>query len=73
IQGHMVDVIEGEGRVELVVDRMLLRKGNYFLSLAIHSADHETQFHRREDWYLFAMKNEDAANGPFNLGSSWCT
>lgn len=73
IQGHVTDVIEGEGRVELVVDHMPLRQGNYFLSLSIHSADHETQFHRREDWYPFAMKNEDDADGVFKLASSWCT
>jgi ABC-type polysaccharide/polyol phosphate transport system ATPase subunit len=71
IQGHAVDVIEGEGVIELMVDHMPLRQGNYFLSLSIHSWDHEIQFHRREDWYPFGMKNEDDAAGVFKLASAW--
>jgi len=54
-----------QGQVTIAFDPLYLREGNYFLSISAHSQDHETQFHRREDWYPFRVKNADEAQGIF--------
>lgn len=71
IAKHAVDAIEGEGTIRLRLDPLTLMQGNFFLSLSIHSWDHATQFHRREDYYPFAVKNPTTAAGIFHLNSSW--
>ncbi len=63
--------VEGPGVVRLSFDPLNLMEGKYFLSLAIHSADHATQYHRREDWYPFAVKNASSAYGVFQLNGRW--
>ena len=63
--------VEGPGVVRLTFDPLTLMEGKYFLSLAIHSADHATQYHRREDWYPFAVKNASSAHGVFQLNGRW--
>jgi ABC-type sugar transport system ATPase subunit len=68
-----LDAVEaGEGTVTLTIEPLTLMEGKYFLSLAIHSWDHATQFHRREDWYPFAVKNIDTEHhGVFQLPTRW--
>lgn len=61
------DIAPGEGVFRFSMDPLLLREGNYFLSLSSHSWDHATQFHRREDWYPFAVRNADDAPGMVTL------
>ena len=65
--------IYGPGRIRLRIDPLPLMQGNYFLSLSVHSWDHATQFHRREDWYPFAIKNppDMLEPGVFRLNSAW--
>ena len=71
IAKYPIDAIEGEGAIRLRLDPLTLMQGNFFLSLSIHSWDHATQFHRREDYYPFAVKNPTEAVGIFQLNSSW--
>lgn len=71
IAGYDLPYVEGEGAVQLRIDPLSLMEGKYFLSLSIHSWDHATQFHRREDWYPFAVKNPSTAEGIFHLASQW--
>jgi hypothetical protein len=52
-----VDAIEGRGVMRLSIAPLTLKKGNFFLSLSIHSWDHATQYHRREDWYPFIVRD----------------
>lgn len=66
-----IDAVEGEGVVRLAIDPLTLMEGKYFLSLAVHSWDHATQYHRREDWYPFAVKNPSSAHGVFHLACAW--
>ena len=70
---HPIDAIEGDGIVRLRMDPLTLMQGNFFLSLSIHSWDHTTQYHRREDWYPFAVKNPTGTLGIFHLNSAWET
>ncbi|MGA0333133.1 MAG: ABC transporter ATP-binding protein [Kiritimatiellia bacterium] len=57
----------GPGIQRIHLDPLLIREGNYFLSLSIHSWDHATQFHRREDWYPFSVRNRTDAPGMVTL------
>lgn len=70
---HDIPFVEGEGVVRVSLDPLLLRAGNYFLSVSCHSHDHATQFHRREDWYPFAVKNKDNAPGMVTLPTKFTT
>ncbi len=71
IAKYTIAAIEGEGSVRLSLDPLNLMQGNFFLSLSVHSWDHSQQYHRREDWYPFAVKNSTDALGIFHLNSSW--
>jgi ABC-type polysaccharide/polyol phosphate transport system ATPase subunit len=71
IQKETVKSIEGEGVMRLKLDPLRLMQSNFFLSLSIHSWDHATQFHRREDWYPFGVKNPQEDLGLFRLDSGW--
>jgi ABC-type polysaccharide/polyol phosphate transport system ATPase subunit len=71
IMNVSIPAIEGEGVVRLAIDPLSLMEGKYFLSLALHSWDHATQYHRREDWYPFAVKNPSTAHGVFQLPCRW--
>ncbi len=73
IIGTPVPRLEGRGIMRLVLDPLTLLQGSYLLSLAIHSADHTVQFHRREDWYPFAVHNSTGALGLVHLNSRWET
>jgi ABC-type polysaccharide/polyol phosphate transport system ATPase subunit len=66
-----VPPLEGEGVVTLTLKPLALMAGKYFLSLAVHSWDHSVQYHRREDWHPFAVRNESTAHGVFQLPCSW--
>lgn len=72
IAGVEIPAIEGEGAIRLSLDPLTLMDGQYLLSLSIHSWDHARQFHRREDWYPFAVRNQTGALGAFHLASAWC-
>ncbi|MEM7392240.1 MAG: ABC transporter ATP-binding protein [Verrucomicrobiota bacterium] len=71
IEKHDIDVIEGEGHVTLTLDPLRLMSGNFFLSLSIHSWDHAEQYHRREDWYPFVVKNDQEDLGLIRLDNQW--
>ena len=63
--------IEGNGTIHLDFNPIRLLHGNFFLSLSIHSWDHSEQYHRREDWYPFAVNNPSKELGLFHLPCSW--
>jgi len=71
IAGVDIPAIEGEGEVSLRWDPLQLMEGHYLLSLSLHSWDHSRQFHRREDWYPFAVRNRTGALGLVALNARW--
>ena len=71
IEKRDIPSIEGEGTIRLTINPLSLLHGNFFLSLSIHSWDHAEQYHRREDWYPFAVKNPTEALGVFSIGHEW--
>ena len=71
ITNQAIESVEGAGSIKLKIDPLTLMQGNFFLSLSIHSWDHATQFHRREDWYPFVVKNSGQEHGIFHLNTLW--
>lgn len=71
IMNVAIPPLEGEGVVRLALDPLSLMEGKYFLSLAVHSWDHAIQYHRQEDWYPFAVKNDSSEYGILQLPCSW--
>lgn len=63
IERTTIERIEGEGCMCLRFDPLQLISGNFFLSVSLHSWDHAEQYHRREDWYPFAVRNETDTQG----------
>lgn len=66
-----IPAVEGEGVVTLAIEPLRLMEGKYFLSLAIHNQDHTVQYHRREDWHPFAVKNPTSSHGVVHLDCRW--
>jgi ABC-type polysaccharide/polyol phosphate transport system ATPase subunit len=50
-----VPPLEGEGVVDAVIGPLNLAGGRYHLSLALHSADHLTHYHRVDNGWSFSM------------------
>ena len=71
IAGYGIDQVEGEGTIRLVLEPLTLIEGNFVLSVSVHSEDHREQYHRREDWYPFAVRRTGGALGLFELPSRW--
>lgn len=66
-----LDFVEGHGSVRLVIDPLTLKQGRFFLSLAVHSWDHATQYHRQEDLHPFMVRDESGDKGVFQLYTHW--
>lgn len=57
IEGTGLPFIEGEGDVHVEVGPLPLAKGRYHLSLALHSADHMTHYHRIDQGWSFLVSS----------------
>ncbi|MBN1268704.1 MAG: ABC transporter ATP-binding protein [Kiritimatiellae bacterium] len=68
---YPLEHVEGAGVMRLHLAPLRLMAGNFFLSLSIHSWDHLVQYHRREDWYPFAVKSPGGALGVVHLEGTW--
>ncbi|MFH1476158.1 MAG: ABC transporter ATP-binding protein [Verrucomicrobiota bacterium] len=66
-----IAAIAGEGLVRLRIEPLTLKQGRFFLSLAVHSWDHKTQYHRQEDLHPFLIKDMSDDKGVFKLNCAW--
>ncbi|PTN36787.1 ABC transporter ATP-binding protein [Desulfonatronum sp. SC1] len=66
-----IEFIDGRGTMRLRIAPLTLKRGNFFLSLSIHSWDHATQFHRLEDWYPFIIRDASESPGLVHLNTQW--
>jgi ABC-type polysaccharide/polyol phosphate transport system ATPase subunit len=71
IEGVPIGPIEGPGAVELTVEPLDLMRGKFFLSLALHSRDHQTQYHRLDHAYAFWVVSDTLAEGFVELRHRW--
>ncbi len=66
-----IPAVEGAGEVVLDLSPLHLLRGGYYLSLSIHSWDHSIQYHRREDWYSFSVRNRSGDEGFVRIPCRW--
>jgi ABC-type polysaccharide/polyol phosphate transport system ATPase subunit len=71
LAGVALPHVEGAGTLKLQFAPLQLMHGNYFLSLTVHSWDHQVQYHRREDWIPFAVRNAVGDLGLCRLAARW--
>ncbi len=71
IEKYDIDNIEGKGVITVNLNPLTLLQGKYYLSLAVHSADHKQQYHRRDNWYVFWVVPDRKADGFLNIPCQW--
>ena len=71
IAGAEIGPIEGPGTVELTIEPLNLMRGKFFLSLAVHSRDHQTQYHRLDHAWTFWVVSDTLAEGFVELPNTW--
>lgn len=70
IEGTSIDRVQGRGTVSMVVDKLTLASGTYLLSVAVHSADHRSNYHRVDNRYTFTVASEKQFEGVY-MPTSW--
>jgi ABC-type polysaccharide/polyol phosphate transport system ATPase subunit len=71
IAGTDMGAIAGPGAVELAIEPLNLMRGKFFLSLALHSRDHQTQYHRLDHAHVFWVISDTLAEGFVELRNRW--
>lgn len=71
IEDYKIDCVNGKGVMTVEFSPLTLLQGKYYLSLAIHSRDHKTHYHRRENWYVFWVEPDRKADGFLNMPCKW--
>ena len=65
LEGFVMEHIEGEGSLKLVLERINLGPGQYTVSVAVHSGDHQVNFHRLDGCFPFTVVGKKAFEGCF--------
>jgi len=71
IEEYGIDYVEGRGVMNLNLNSLSLLQGRYYLSFSIHSADHKTNYHRQDNWYVFWVDPNKQAEGFLNIPCRW--
>ncbi len=71
IAGTDLGAINGSGAIELTIEPLNLLRGKFFLSLALHSRDHQTHYHRLDHAYVFWVVSDTRAEGFIELKNTW--
>jgi len=71
IAGRRIPFIEGEGSIEMELDLSRLHAGEYLFSFSLHSADHQTNYHRLEHALRLQVVNDLWFDGLVSLPCSW--
>lgn len=69
--GLPIEKIEGEGEIKAEVDVSSLHSGKYFLSFALHSRDHDRQYHRLDNTLPFELEHPCHYDGIAALPCRW--
>jgi ABC-2 type transport system ATP-binding protein/lipopolysaccharide transport system ATP-binding protein len=55
--------IEGEGAIEFRIEELRMGRGEYLLSLSVHSSDHKTNYHRLDHCFAITVEAEKPFEG----------
>lgn len=72
IEDVAIPSIEGAGQVELRIDELRMGRGDYLLSLSVHSSDHKTNYHRLDHCCAFTVEAEKPFEGCY-MPVRWST
>ena len=61
----------GKGSIRAKLERINLQTGDYTLSIAIHSEDNQTHYHRKDNCYAMTFVSETKRDGIIDISSSW--
>ncbi len=70
IEGVSIESVEGKGTVSLAIDSLALAGGTYLLSIAVHSADHRSNYHRVDNRYSFTVDSTKQFEGVY-MATTW--
>jgi len=64
-QIHQIDIdaVDGEKNVTIDIPSLNLRRGVYYLSLAVHSFDHSVQYHRLDNAFKLRITSAEIIEG----------
>lgn len=71
LEKFSTDTINGSGSVKLRIDEIAMATGTYLFSFSIHSADHETNYHRVDNLFPIAIESEKEFEGCCHMPCSW--
>ncbi|MDD5708832.1 MAG: ABC transporter ATP-binding protein [Kiritimatiellae bacterium] len=71
LAGFALPDVEGHGALTLTLPRLGLARGNYLLSLSLHSADHRRNYHRLDFAQAIAVENPLTFDGCAEMASEW--
>jgi len=71
LEKYTIPLIEGKGSLDLIIESMPLFHGKYFFSLALHSEDHQKQYHRQDNQYVIWVESEKKAEGFVEIPCKW--
>ncbi len=63
LEGVVIPTVKGEGMLEFRIGELNLSRGNYLLSVSVHSSDHRTNYHRLDHCFPFAVEAEKSFEG----------
>ncbi len=71
LAGLRLPRLEGDGAIALLLPRLGLATGEYYLSFAAHSADHRRNYHRLDHAYAIRVENPRRFDGCVEMESAW--
>ncbi|MBN1422974.1 ABC transporter ATP-binding protein [Candidatus Fermentibacteria bacterium] len=63
--------LRGNGEIEIVITRLVLLAGLFYVTIAAHSADHAVQYHRLENCYSIQVEPRRGFDGKVDMECRW--
>jgi len=71
IEKFDIPVIKGKGSSTLVIDNILMSRGNYLFSFSLHSSDHKINYHRLDNTFPIAVESDKPFEGCCHMPCRW--
>jgi len=68
---YKIESIDGAGAIQLTLSTASLMRGKFYLSLSLHSRDHQRNYHRLDNKFTFWVLHAHPAEGFVNIPSKW--
>lgn len=65
-----IALIDGEGSIELRIERLVLARGRYVMSFSIHSWDHKVNYYRLENAFPVGIRCDEEFEGCY-MSCTW--